>query len=413
MAMRTNRGVMWAMATVWVLAPWGPERGGGVAMAQAPAPVQGASEPGKHEFPKDWFYEDMLNNEKLQSLVGKPAPKLNLTSWIGPRVDIQNAQGFVVVVDFWATWCGPCLRAIPDNIELVNKYREKGLIFLGVHDTKYGYDQALRTVREKQINYPVAKDSAGVSQRTTGVKNWPTYIVIDREGIVRAAGLVPDRLEAVVKKLLDEEGKPARFPAEYYMPEVVRTPWIARMEGRPAPHVIAGAWSDAHATQPEEADGYGVLTFLSADAPIEQMKTMAAVAHEFAWRKVRFTFVADAQADDAAWAKMVEQAHDMTDAGVVARDELAGPVGRQRGATASAYGVTKPPVTFVTDPKGTIIAAAVRPEKLRGLLESLMSAKDEGKGATDIKPSETAKPSETKDPVGKGDPSHAPESSPK
>ncbi|MCX5688740.1 MAG: TlpA disulfide reductase family protein [Planctomycetota bacterium] len=85
-------------------------------------------------FPDEWFFEGTARPAQLKGMEGKPAADITAGSWIGTETSIKASRGKVIVLDFWATWCGPCMAAIPENIKLVNEYKDKDLVFIGVHD---------------------------------------------------------------------------------------------------------------------------------------------------------------------------------------------------------------------------------------------------------------------------------------
>ncbi|MFO0872841.1 MAG: TlpA disulfide reductase family protein [Phycisphaerales bacterium] len=162
------------------------------------------------EFPADWFFGDSSQRAAQNGLVGKPAPTLHVKDWRGEAQDLAKLKGKVVVVDFFATWCGPCMRAVPENVELVKKHGKDGLVFVGIHDNKSGVDALDAAIKSKGINYPVAVDDAAKSQHAFRLAFWPTYAVIDRKGLVRAVGLQPQHVATVVEKLLAEPAEGAK-----------------------------------------------------------------------------------------------------------------------------------------------------------------------------------------------------------
>jgi thiol-disulfide isomerase/thioredoxin len=157
------------------------------------------------EFPDDWTWDDKPEVRAAHAaLEGKPMPPLSVTDCINGGITASAVKGKVVVIDFYATWCGPCMRAIPHNNEMLKKYAGQGLVIIGVCTNKRGQEVFADNAKQHGIEYPAARDADLKSQDAWAVHYYPTYAVIDRKGIVRSIGLQPQNVETVVKKLLAE-----------------------------------------------------------------------------------------------------------------------------------------------------------------------------------------------------------------
>jgi thiol-disulfide isomerase/thioredoxin len=157
------------------------------------------------EFADDLYFYGAKRPAALREMEGKTPPALTLKDWIGEAQDLEKLKGKVVIVDFWGTWCPPCMRSIPHNVQLYNQHKDDGLMFIGVHDSKRGHEKMASVAKDKMITYPLAVDNDGASTKAWHISFWPTYFVIDRKGTIRAAGLTPENVEKVVEKLLKEE----------------------------------------------------------------------------------------------------------------------------------------------------------------------------------------------------------------
>lgn len=138
-------------------------------------------------------------------MLGKPMPKLQLTDWVDEKnkLSADDMKGKIVVVDYWATWCGPCIASIPHNNEVAKEYADKGVVLVGACGG--GGEEKMGDVAKKHdIQYPVAKVSAE-STKAWNVKWWPTYAVVDRKGNIRAIGIKPAFVDKVVDALLEEQ----------------------------------------------------------------------------------------------------------------------------------------------------------------------------------------------------------------
>jgi thiol-disulfide isomerase/thioredoxin len=139
---------------------------------------------------------------KHSKLLGHPAPPLPLTDWRGAPVTDDDRRGKIVIVDFWATWCGPCIANVPHNNELARKFRDKGVLVVGACGG--GEEEKMKDVADAtQMEYPTGKASEATTA-AWGVEWWPHYVIVDRKGNVRAIGLDPDYLERILERLLAE-----------------------------------------------------------------------------------------------------------------------------------------------------------------------------------------------------------------
>jgi len=87
---------------------------------------------------------------------------------------------------------------------MVNRYSPHDFAFVGIHESNRGWERMAAMAQDRNINYPLAIDVGNSTTSAYGVSFFPTYVVIDRNGIVRGAGLAPSFVEKAVEKLLSE-----------------------------------------------------------------------------------------------------------------------------------------------------------------------------------------------------------------
>lgn len=112
------------------------------------------------------------------------APDFTLKTLDGQEISLSQLKGKVVLLDFWATWCGPCRESIPHLIQLYKNYRENGLELIGMDVDKGDVETVRRFVKSMDIPYPVvvAPDDVVRSYRVNGI---PATFLIDKEGNIR------------------------------------------------------------------------------------------------------------------------------------------------------------------------------------------------------------------------------------
>jgi thiol-disulfide isomerase/thioredoxin len=132
------------------------------------------------------------------------APEFSLTDLSGQKLELANYKGKVILLDFWATWCGPCRIEIPGFVELQNRYRAQGLVVIGI-SMDDGPEPVKEFYQQYKMNYPVAVGDEKIGELYGGILGLPTSFLIGRDGRIYAKHVGasdPFVFEEEIKKLL-------------------------------------------------------------------------------------------------------------------------------------------------------------------------------------------------------------------
>lgn len=149
-----------------------------------------------------------INDKTIVSLSSdKKAADFKLKTLEGKEIKLSDYRGKIVIVDFWATWCPPCRKGIPDLISLQEEYK-KDLVVIGISLDQQNTIKDLKPFIENyKINYPVVLGDEKVVKDYGGINAIPTSFIIDQKGNIvdSHVGLVPktvyaDQIKSLLKK---------------------------------------------------------------------------------------------------------------------------------------------------------------------------------------------------------------------
>lgn len=143
---------------------------------------------------------------------GQVSPAISAAYVDGGQFELSGYKGNIVVLDFWATWCPPCVAAFPELERLSKKYNTQGVRFIGVNQEPNQLPKVKRFLRKRKISFPSIVDPGSIS-RNFGVVSFPTTMLIDHEGVLRAVhrgAVSAERIEDDIKRLvkMKKEGAP-------------------------------------------------------------------------------------------------------------------------------------------------------------------------------------------------------------
>ncbi|MBI4425032.1 MAG: TlpA family protein disulfide reductase [Elusimicrobia bacterium] len=139
----------------------------------------------------------------------EPAPDFQAKTLGGKALSLSGLKGKVVLLDFWATWCGPCEDTIPHLVRTYGRLKDRGLEVVGISLDDDAEDVPA-FVRSYGMKYPVVVDEEKSIMELYGVRSVPTTVLVDREGKVRERWLgagpeIERELDDALLKLLDEK----------------------------------------------------------------------------------------------------------------------------------------------------------------------------------------------------------------
>ena len=118
--------------------------------------------------------------------IGSTLPDFALEDFQGHEISSADLRGKVVLIDFWATWCGPCKKEMPGYQKLLNLYGSRGFAVIGFKfDTMMDMEDPAQFAKKIGVRYPLAVAPDDLKQKFGGIEGLPTTMLYDRQGILR------------------------------------------------------------------------------------------------------------------------------------------------------------------------------------------------------------------------------------
>ena len=131
------------------------------------------------------YYESKQYQRGATAVIGQPAPPISLTNLQNYDVELSDYKGKVVIVNFWATWCPPCLEEIPSLVTLNNKFKKDDFVLLAVSiDNKIGVSDMTNFAIAHKMDFLILLDPTGNTAKRYGTFKIPESYIISKNGIV-------------------------------------------------------------------------------------------------------------------------------------------------------------------------------------------------------------------------------------
>lgn len=142
--------------------------------------------------------------------VGQKALSFEVPSRQGKKIKLKDFEGKVLLINFWATWCGPCRQEMPSLEALYRRYQDQGFVVLGISLDPGGWEDISNFLKELPLSFPIAWDEGDRVSEQYQVFRIPETYLLDRKGVIRAKIVGPQNYNQKlffqkVEKLLSEE----------------------------------------------------------------------------------------------------------------------------------------------------------------------------------------------------------------
>lgn len=146
-------------------------------------------------------------DSQVELAAGASFPDFNEKDLDGKPLSVANYKGKIVLIDFWATWCGPCVHEMPNVLKTYEKYHDKGFEIIGISLDK-DKEKLVAFLKSNNVQWPQYFDGNGWQNKLAvqyGVHSIPSTYLLDREGKIIAKKLRGEALDAAVGKALAEK----------------------------------------------------------------------------------------------------------------------------------------------------------------------------------------------------------------